>query len=995
MDAAHCASASLGRRAISGQQIGTIVGGIVGAFFGAPQLGAFIGGAIGGYLDPTQVQGPRLTDGMTVTAKDGIPNPWGFGTFSVGANVIWTADLQEHSHTDDGKGSGVEQETFTYTRSYALGICRAKREEDGTYSDIAGILRVTHNNKVVYNTQPDATTEQLANNSKFLENHKFYLGGEAQQPDPTIESYLGVGNVSAYRGQVLMVATDEDQTELQGAIGTWEFVVSMEAEAEPEVQTLNPGRLARFVNALFPLPDSEDSYTYTGAMEGVPGTFTADTIQEVISHFTTLDREPTQYMGYSAETSPITSDGFGYDLATWGVSNFVEQPDITHNAAIKLVYSEFVPEIFIDEIFLTNACSLVSGEQYVQSRRGEIGREFDSDPGGTWGLANAECGLYGHFPLAIHVTPKRIGPLIPPEGATSIPDAPGYYITSDGEIGGGYDYEEDSGDYYVLSTDSPFSLIDDREQYTYFEQGPALELGDPNNTEEFWTPYYEAAVLAGTLPVGLSYGVDYPVAISSVWIGTPSGAPLLAVEGVLLGQIIAEICRRCGLSGDDIDVSELTDVVDGFKVAVETTGETIISSLMPAFFFDCGEWDDKLRFIKRGGDAVFALTPEDMAERDGPAIEETEAQEVELLRKVHVRAMDPAAGYVETTQTAERRSSTVAADGEQTLALPVVMDKDTQAQVAEKRIKVAWAEPRRFKWTLPYTRPELTPTDVGTITDRKGRTQRIRLMEMTEDGGLIQIEEAMLDRQSAYTSDVEGVVHNPPTDTSPGLIGPTFGVPMNLPSLRTQDNTPGAYIAACGYLSGWRACAVLLSVDGGESFSQVMTISQPSRMGVLTADVTDSSEPIEVFMNSGEISSITDAQLAARGNAWAITSDFSTLDAVSEIGQSKTANLTSSGGYDLTENVRGGLGTDAAPHYDGDPFVMLSSVYFLPLDISLAGQVLYFKFVSYGTSSDEAEEIPFLFNPIFTTVTIEPYTDDSGNIYTDDSDNIYYYEAVS
>lgn len=981
---------------LSGQQWGSAIGFVAGFFLpGGPTVWAGIGGAIGGYIDPMQVQGPRLTDGMTVTAQDGIQNPWGFGTFLNSANVLNSFDLVEHSHTDDGKGSGVEQETFTYTRSYALGICRAKREVDGTYIDIAGVLRATHNGKVVYNTQPDATPEQLANNAKFLENHKFYLGGETQVPDPTLESYLGVGNASAYRGQVYMVATDEDQTDSRGSLGTWEFVVAMEGAVQPEAEVLEAGRLARFVNALFPLADPEDSYTYTGAMEGVAGTFTAGTIQEVISYFTTLDREPTQYMGYSAETSGTTSDGFGYDLATWGVSNFVEQPDITHNTAIKLVYSEFVPEIFIDEIFLINACPLISGEQYVQSRRGEIGRRFDSNPGGTWGLATEECGLYGHFPLAIHVTPKRLGPLIPPEGATAIPDAPGYYITSDGSVGGGYEYAEDSGAYYVLSTSSPSSLIDDRQQYTYFEQGPVLELGDPNNTEEFWTPYYNAAVLAGTLPGSLVYGLDYPVAISSVWIGTPTGAPLINVDGVLLGQIVAEVCIRCGLYGSDIDVSQLTDLVGGFKVAVETTGESIIASLMPAFFFDCGEWDDKLRFIKRGGDAVFALTVDDLAERDGPVIEETEAQEVELLRKVMVKAMDPAAGYMVTTQTAERLSSTVAADGEQTLDLPVVMGKDPQAQVAEKRIKVGWAETRKFKTTLPYTRPELTPTDVGTITDRSGRTQRIRLMEMTEDSGLIEIHEAMLDRQSAYTSNVQGVVHSPPTDTSPGLIGPTFGVVMNLPSLRTQDNTPGVYIGACGYLPGWRAAAVLLSVDDGASFAQVMTISQPSRMGVLYADVGPAEEPIQVFMNSGELHTITDAQIAARGNAFAITSDVGTSSVQSEVGQFRDEEQDSGLIYQLTETIRGGLGTDAVDHYADDPFVMLSSVYFLPLDISLAGQTLIFKFVSYGTSADDADEYPFVFNPLFTSIVVSAFRDENGEAYADENGAIYYTETIT
>lgn len=988
---------------MSGQQAGTVVGFVVGAFVGYPQLGAVIGGMIGGYIDPTKVQGPRLSDGMTVTANDGIPNPWGFGTFVNSANVLNSFDLVEHSHTDDGKGSGVEQETFTYTRSYALGICRANRNEDGTYSDIAGVLRATHNGKVVYNVQPDATPEQLANNGKFLDNHLFYLGGETQLPDPTLESYLGVGNASAYRGQVYMVATDEDQTQSNGSLGTWEFVVAMDGAPIELPVSYAPGRLSEFVNASDVLAEPDSNYILRGFRGGVE--HTGDSVIDILSQFSdsyALGITPSTLLGYSAyepeSSNPAPTNSF---------SAVEIQPDITDNQFATMVYNDQSPGEWIDGnapdfcAVIPNPGGGLSSQTYGD-RAGRVlwkngaGESYAGYP--VWvyciGEATPAPAVTGPDPVMIEAQRKRVGPL-PPEGASPIPDAPGWYVLNDGSVEY-HRWEEVIGTFRILTEAAAPSVVDGRFQYAYYEQGPVRLPSDPlYDNQAAWEADYAAAEAAGSVPSGWTYGNEYPINVGSVFRSSPEGLSL-TVEGVPLSQIVAEICRRSGLEEDDFDVSQLTDTVSGFKVATEATGESILSSLMQGFFFDCGEWDDKLRLVKRGGDATFALDLDDLVQREGPVIEETEVQEVELLRKVHVRAMDPAAGYVETTQTVERRASTVAADGEQTIQIPIVADKDTQAQIADKRMKVAWSETRRFGITLPYTRPELTPTDIGTITDRNGHTQRIRLMEMTEDSGRIDITEAMLDRQSAYTSDVQGVTHGPPADTSPGLIGPTFGVPMNLPSLRTQDNTPGAYIAACGLMPGWRACSVLLSVDYGASFANVMTITQPSRMGILTADCTaDPSDPIEVFMRSGQISSITDAQLAARGNAWAITSDFATVGAVSEIGQSKTATLTTGGGYELTENVRGGLGTGAAPHDDGDPFVMLSSVYFLPLDISLAGQVLYFKFVSFGTSSDEAEEIPFLFNPIFTSITIEPYTDDSGNIYTDDADNIYYYEAVS
>lgn len=942
---------------------------------------------------------------MTVTANDGIPNPWGFGTFINSANVLNSFDLVEHEHTDDGKGSGVEQTTYTYTRSYALGICRAIRNEDGTYSDIAGVLRATHNGKVVYNVQPDATPEQQANNSKFLENHKFYLGGETQLPDPTLESYLGVSNASAYRGQVYMAATDEDQTQSNGSLGTWEFVVAMVGEVNPTEDLLAAGRVGDFLNSSFPLGDSESSFTLYGHMMTAAGTyvsFAGDTIAEIKEHFQNYlggNREFNTLLGYS-------SAEFVTDIsAVYSFSGNVPQPDVTDLTTLYLVYGDHdFLEINSDPFNDANCTIIGLNENGVYTVGGHmLTRVPSEDTVNGYIPASNACGddTYCVLLPALYVEAQRNKRIAPrsgaPAGSLPIPDVPGYYLMPDGTVVLGVTYTPVIGTYLVLSVISSTTIIDGLSHYTYYEHGPALEFGDPNyENEAFWTGAYDAAVLAGTLPSGWTYGVEYPNSETTVWQGNSPDSEIITIEGVPLGTIVAEVCRRCGLTDDDIDVSQLTDIVHGFKVATESTGDSIISALMLAYFFDFFEADDQLHAIKRGGNAVFEITPDDVLESDGPVIEETEIQEVELLRKVHVRSMDPAAGYVETTQTAERRAKTVAADGEQTVQIPIVLSADEQAQIAEKRMKVAWSETRRFKFMLPYTRPELTPTDVGTITDRNGRTQRIRLMEMTEEAGRIDVTEAMLDRQSAYTSNVQGVFHKPPTDTSPGLIGPTFGVPMNLPSLRTADNTPGAYIAACGYLPGWRACSVLLSVDGGASFANVMTITQPSRMGVLTDDVSPSpADPIDVFMRNGQISTITDDQIAARGNAWAITSDFATTDAVSEVGQSKTAELQSGGIYELTDNVRGGLATTPVNHFDGDPFVMLSSVYFLPLDISLAGSILYFKFVSFGTSPDYAEEIPFVFRPQFTSVVIEPYTDDADNIYTDDANNTYYYETTA
>lgn len=1008
---------------MSGQQIGTGVGFIAGFFLpGGPQVWAGIGGLIGGAISPTQIEGPRLTDGMGVTAQDGVPNPWGFGTFSTGVNVINAFDLREIREEDDGKGSGTEQVTYSYTRSFALGVCRAVRNTDGTYSDIAGIIRVTHNGKDVYNALPDATSEQRANNEKFLEEFTIYLGGETQLPDPTLEAYLGAGNASAYRGQVYIVGTDIDQTDARGAMGTWEVVVAMQGESQgTQWVTVGAAPSLVYMQPSDGITWMEEPYTQFGLAARVMALITPEGVARIINY-----GADTGYITYSddggqtatfVEEWPVNGalyEGTFYNNAVWlpcGNQGYATSPDGVND------WVQYAIDAGAGTRTMSGAGNIMVMAGTVQGAGQGVNARYSSTYGspGSWS---------GEF-LSL------ISPLTGNGATVEASDSDGEVI-----VVGGHDHALawTSNGFSFTQIDSPFvnggaggsdTRVIGRIQFGYDKYGEPLWLAvsfrNDGGTEGQTAWAREAAGPWSLLDVGvygqslldLEYGANQFVGTSGNglikvlddievgWVNKPNAWPsnaainsaaallqprTVAPGAISLGDILTEVCRRDGLDATDIDVSQQTQEVKGFKVSTETTGEAIIAALMPGYFFDVAEWDDKIRFVNRGGDPVFDLVVDDLVDRDGPIIEETEVQEVELLRKAIVHTMDPDAGYVETPQSWERRAATVAASGEQTLQLPVVMTRNEARQTAHKRIKVAWTEVRRFLFELPYTRPELTPTDCGTITDRSGRQQRIRLEDMVEDSGIIEIREAKLDRQSAYTSNVTGVQHGQRPTTTPQPPGPTFFWAGNLPSLRTSDNVPGMYISATGYQRGWHGASIFLSTDNGASFQRIMEWPNPSRMGVLTADIDQNDEPIQVFMNYGSLSSITDAQMANRANGFAISSADSD-GAVSEIGQFQTATVNSSGDYDLTDVVRGALGTTPASHQIGDPFVMLGTTTFLPIDISHAGKTLIFKAVSYGTTLDETPEYPVVFNPLFTSITISSLTT-GGDIITVSGDPI-------
>lgn len=216
---------------MSGSQIGGVVGGVIGGVIGfysgnpalGAQIGYGIGSAVGAYVDPISVKGPRLNDAAAQTSNVGVPLPFGYGRFPTAGNIIWRdPTLKEIAKRSRGKGGGTKTTTYSYTRSYAIGVCEGP---------IYGFLHIKRNGKLVYSSDPDATIEDKAYSAKWLQKAKLYYGTETQMPDSTITAVEGVGNVAPFRGLAYIVVENDDLTDLAGAIPQYEFVVIASAVA--------------------------------------------------------------------------------------------------------------------------------------------------------------------------------------------------------------------------------------------------------------------------------------------------------------------------------------------------------------------------------------------------------------------------------------------------------------------------------------------------------------------------------------------------------------------------------------------------------------------------------------------------------------------------------------------------------------------------------------------------------------------------------------------
>ena len=209
---------------MSGQQIGTVIGGAIGAYFGGPagaQLGMAIGGMIGGALDPTRINGPHIGDGQQQNATDGAPIAWVLGTSPfIAGTIIEVGSRYEVKVKDSGKGGPVVSH-YEAHQSFAILVCESSEIKGST---VSSILMVEQDGKIVYDVRPGSTI--IESSYHWAQSVDFLYGGEDQMPHPTLEAIHGVGSTNPYRGRCIAVFKNFNLSKAGNRIPSFRFVVA-------------------------------------------------------------------------------------------------------------------------------------------------------------------------------------------------------------------------------------------------------------------------------------------------------------------------------------------------------------------------------------------------------------------------------------------------------------------------------------------------------------------------------------------------------------------------------------------------------------------------------------------------------------------------------------------------------------------------------------------------------------------------------------------------
>lgn len=442
-------------------------------------------------------------------------------------------------------------------------------------------------------------------------------------------------------------------------------------------------------------------------------------------------------------------------------------------------------------------------------------------------------------------------------------------------------------------------------------------------------------------------------------------AAALEPEQIALSTIVSDICIRAGLEAGDIDVTELTDGVDGYIVTRQMTARAAIEPLQTSFFFDAVESEDKIKFVKRDS-AIVTTIPESKraAHAFGDSIPDAlsivRSFELELPYQCEVEYPDVEADHLIGTQYDRRL--TKASRQKLTLAAPIVMTAEHAKQIAKTVLYEAW-QTERFRFTSGIEFAHLEPTD-KVLLPTASASYTARLARKTEQpNGVIEWEAQITDLE-IYTQSGEGAA---PTDYVSQSIydpGDTLLALMDTPILRDADNDAGFYVAMAGTRPAWRGAQLFRSSDAGVNFEPAISVADEAAIGVAgmlpdftAGNIFDEGGTVQVYMTSGlTLTSVTQDQVLNGSNKAVIGAPGRW-----EVIHFKNAELVAPDTYILSGLLRGCRGTEWATgtHQSGDVFVLASVATWNRINAGDTGLPRVYKAPPLRMRLDQADPVNF------------------------------------
>lgn len=948
---------------------GVVAFGLTGSAIGW-QAGLMLGGAL---FAPTQkIQGPRLGDLSVSGSSYGQVIPYVEGHPRIGGQIIWASSKREIATTTrHGKGGGGSKVT-TYTYEVDLLI-------ELTDCQLDGILRIFSSGGLVYSQSADATYSTLAASiyTSLWSRLTFYGGGPAQLPDPDYEAAVGAGNAPAYRGRGT-VFIKSLQLGQSGQLPNLTFEVVRNADLS--------------IGSLYPTAES-----ISGELTGVPGADYTPAVDTTIVKF-----------GVSSLKSAVTIDQAVYPDSVTGLARQLRQSMLRHNFTMSawfyLTGYPTGPDGYVEIASLGPWYSL-----RVDSNGMAYPRPYDDKTGIATGTS-----IFFNGPFTGNVTKNpEVLPLnswVPVvmqrfNGVWSTIVNGTYHHHHWSQTAAAYVLDPSLELDSIYGVDPLWGDIDYSLQDTWDDTWEAMA---PHTQYMRVSPISNSSSAAGLLsgnagngtfaPNGAYYvdnvilydeaidplGVDYvipttadPAHSSVVSVYNFDNITVLASDDPTLQSVVERLCTDvAGLEASQIDATDLaaiTTKVHGLVISQISSVRAVLEMLMGCYFFDA-VLSNKLYFYVRAGSSVRTIPYEDLGWTvEGSSVDPfplVVGNEIELPAQLALSYSNIDADYQTDTQYSDRIHTSQ--ENTQVVQVPLGLTAAEAKIIVDARLADMLVGLSTSKIHLDLANADLEPTDVVLVTAQDGSVFRNRLVKRTDTEGLLQFD--MVADDATVFSQLGLTTGGTDSQTVVVPIPDTLMELLDIPILRDADNRPGFYIAVKGDGPSWFGASIYYSFDDvSYLFDDSTNVAAIFGTCMTTLDdwtggaVFDELSTVQVNLDTDELSSATREDLL----------NSETVNAAligNELVQFRTAELVSTGIYNLTGFLRGRRGTDWAStdHAASERFVLLdaTSLRFAVMETAELGRPQYRKAATTGQRLSEVQSETF--TP--TGVGLKPYS---------------------
>lgn len=975
-----------------GQILGGIVGSVTGFIVSGGSLmgaayGAQIGMMAGGIIDPPKgpnINGPRLSDLSVQTSTYGAFISRDYGTIAQSGNIFWLqgdALTEVQTETEGGgKGGPISTNTsWSYFATFAVGLCEGP---------IDGIRKIWIGPDLFYDAS-DTNTGATGSSSGFT----LYHGTDTQLADPLIQADKGAANTPAYRGLAYIVFHNLALAKYSNSL----------LGAQVKVEIVQSGTLSR------PLPtyilDSTNGY---GGLQPIydnkTGILVYNTIWRTLHFYDLFNGVELFTVDTGADVWSIQAGAPG-TIWAWGQYDFYVY-DVVSGARIATIArpgasdttGKYNPRG--NSFLVTQDGNLI---KYTLAGKIPIAYEIIYSAGGAIIWQAMEITKRGYVVLYSDASKKIV--ILRPGFSFSTYDSYSISTSYDVSAGGNgtwthtstYDPVRDK--VYICNSSGTFIITVDTSGFIpvitehalstvgvwplYHKQSdtlicystgpyPTIELRDPEslalldsfgNDSTFWATSYMDA-----WPIEVDGWADKFIAWGPKVAIVQFDRRITPLSISLSTVVQAECLTSALLTSSDIDVTDLTDIVRGYKIASQGAIRGALDPLRGAWPFDVVQSGYKIKFKKRGSASVITIPSSDLDARaagDAPGISITDTREMDLVlpRKVNVKYLDVIREYDVNEQSEERLNTD--AVNEQTVDLAIVFNANEAKQKAEMLLYLYWMERYDISFKLPGTYAQLEPGDVITIT-ASNATYELRLTRTNT------LPDGRMECQAKYSS---AALYVPAALGSEGqsvgsvipVISPSVYKLLDIPLMSDDTDTAGFPVAMSSYQSGWPGGVLYRSDDEGTTWLDVKAFSPGQIMGVAvntlsthTGTVLDKASTLTVRVYAGELSSVTEAQMFVGQNWFAYG-----VHGRWEIIAAQNCVLQVDGTYILSDFLRGQNGTEWATgvHVAGDDLIYLSTatLEFISVNSSTINSPRLYRGITSGLTLDSDLDYPFTY----------------------------------